>query len=233
MALHDDILNAKKLWLESSALMRCFIGFSVFLSVSSVASLSKTLIEWKGFIKDGLDVTESLIYEPLQKFCEEIAEYFGVDIFDGFAVCLVLFSLCFSALLRSRNKDFEFTGIVDARLKAKFSKVFRFVAIVCGLSLIPIASLFAFESDFMESGSVLFAFIVFVIISPWFSVFFIYWGFLYLEWMIDLKMMPSDSKPIPPKDALKLFNPVVYAVWVVGVFTLVGILGAFNTAFLK
>ena len=233
MALHDDISNAKKLWIESSTLTRCFIGFSIFLSMSSVASLSKTLIEWKGFIKDGIDVAESLIYDPLQGFCLEIAESLGIEIFEGFAACLVLFSLCFTALLRSRNKSFEITPISDTRLKDKFSKVFCFLVMVYGLSLIPIGSQFASESNFMQSGSALFIYIVFVIISPWFSVFFMYWVLLYLEWLIDKKILPTDGKSIPPKDAFMLFNPVVYTAWVIGAFSLVGILGAINTAFLK
>lgn len=233
MALHDDILNAKKLWIESSTLTRCFIGFSMFLSTSSVASLSKTLIEWKGFIKDGLEVTESLVYNPLQGLCVEIAEYFEIEVFEGFATCLVLFSLCFAALLRSRNKDFEFTVILDIRLKAKFSKVFRFLVVLYGLSFIPIASHFASESRFIEDGFALFIYIAFVIASPWLSVLILFWGFLYLKWAIDKNMLPTDAASIPPRDAFKLFNPVIYTAWIIGVFILVGILGAFNTAFLK
>lgn len=66
MSLTSDISEAKKLWKESSWILRCTIVLSVFLTTSSITSMSDAIVGWRGFILDGLLFYRNWITSPVE-----------------------------------------------------------------------------------------------------------------------------------------------------------------------
>jgi hypothetical protein len=54
MALWGDISDIRELWKKSPPLVKALLGLLLFLSISSIASLSDDVFKWKGFILEGI-----------------------------------------------------------------------------------------------------------------------------------------------------------------------------------
>ncbi|MCP4368342.1 MAG: hypothetical protein GY797_09580 [Deltaproteobacteria bacterium] len=100
MSLISDIDEAKKLWREASWLMRGVIALVVFLSVSSVTSLSNVIFEWKGFILDAINVYRAWVAKPLGVLGSLVGlKYFSDSELDA----LVIISIFYATFYRSLN----------------------------------------------------------------------------------------------------------------------------------
>lgn len=66
MGLWSDLEEAKAVWSKSSFFMKVAICTSLFLSVSSVTSLSSTVFAWRGFIRDAIHFYREWISDPLR-----------------------------------------------------------------------------------------------------------------------------------------------------------------------
>lgn len=64
MGLKSDLEEAKKMWVNSSLLMKLFIITSLFITTSSMASLSDAIFKWKGLILDGIDFYHNYVADP-------------------------------------------------------------------------------------------------------------------------------------------------------------------------
>lgn len=63
--LKKECEQLKLAWVKLSLPAKVLSGISLFLSASSITSLSKAIIEWKGFIKDAVDFYQQFISVPL------------------------------------------------------------------------------------------------------------------------------------------------------------------------
>lgn len=64
MGLKGDIEEVKDGWSNASAPLKVWLALSVFVSVSSIASLSEAIVRWRGFIRDGLDFYHTMVVDP-------------------------------------------------------------------------------------------------------------------------------------------------------------------------
>lgn len=65
MGLKGDIDEAKVIWAGSPWWMKPLLVMSVFISISSIATLSDLIINWKGFILDAIEFYRQWINIPV------------------------------------------------------------------------------------------------------------------------------------------------------------------------
>lgn len=66
MSLYGDITSdLKGNWRNSTLPTRCLLILSLFFTISSVASLSDTVFQWKGFILDGVEFYRHYVRQPI------------------------------------------------------------------------------------------------------------------------------------------------------------------------
>lgn len=81
MGIKGDLDEAKQLWKNSSWMMRLFVLLSVFVTTSSIASLSDIVFKWKGFILDGIQFYREYIAQPVAGFFDVLGlNYSLVDV---------------------------------------------------------------------------------------------------------------------------------------------------------
>lgn len=73
MGLKSDWEHARRSWGGFSWLVKLLF---VFFAISPIASLAETVVQWKGFIRDGLDFYRSFFTEPISR---AFAEQFGSE----------------------------------------------------------------------------------------------------------------------------------------------------------
>jgi hypothetical protein len=79
MGLKGDIDELSSTWTRASRLLKGWLGLSVFLSASAVASLSEIIMKWRGFFRDSLEFYKGWISEPLK----ELLYLFYLDLFNS------------------------------------------------------------------------------------------------------------------------------------------------------
>jgi hypothetical protein len=114
MGLKDDLIEAKELWTNSSWVMKCIIGISMFLTISSVTSLSDVFFGWKGFILDGVEFYRTYLIGPVVY----LISVFGVKLqpldIDAFIVIILFVVSYWRAIGLSGVVDsFKKTPVVD------------------------------------------------------------------------------------------------------------------------
>ena len=67
MGMYEDIKGAKDLWRESTTATKVVLAISAIFAFSPIASLSDTVFEWKGFIKDGVEFYNGTVPVYFQK----------------------------------------------------------------------------------------------------------------------------------------------------------------------
>ena len=72
MGLKADIDEVTKNWQKSPWRIKIFLFISLFLSISSIASLSEAIFKWKGFFLDALIFYREIIINPLSLFLSKI-----------------------------------------------------------------------------------------------------------------------------------------------------------------
>lgn len=96
MGLLGDIKEATENWKEKNLLFKVISVFAFFLAVSSITSLADIIIEWKGFIKDGINFYQNHISNPIR----ELFSYSGLSYSSIDIDCLIVIGLAFSTLAR-------------------------------------------------------------------------------------------------------------------------------------
>ncbi|QTH64536.1 hypothetical protein J1N51_03420 [Psychrosphaera ytuae] len=101
MALIDDVKAAKHAWGKLSSFGRLFLVLSTFLSLNSIAGIKHSVIQWKGFLKDGFEFYRTILIEPL------IAAFssFDINVSESRANGLTLLAVICSSILRSWAYD--------------------------------------------------------------------------------------------------------------------------------
>jgi len=66
LTINNDIKEVQKVWSQSATFVKIWMTISVFLSISSIASIADVVIKWKGFILDGINFHENFVITPMQ-----------------------------------------------------------------------------------------------------------------------------------------------------------------------
>ena len=89
MGIKSDWEEARKLWASSSILMKLLILISLFITTSSIASLSETVFKWKSFILDGVTFYHRCMVDPTAQLLSSAGlQYSRVDVNVLFLVSL-------------------------------------------------------------------------------------------------------------------------------------------------
>jgi hypothetical protein len=88
------------------------LGAFFFLSTSTIASLSETLIKWKGFFRDALTFYHQFVREPLHQLFFD----FKLDLRPEYLDFIVIYSLLFSAFIRLRFVEMQNNIPINWRL---------------------------------------------------------------------------------------------------------------------
>jgi hypothetical protein len=77
--------------------MKVAISIAIFLSISSIASLSEIIFKWKGFIFDAIEFYRHWIVQPLRNF----ASFFGLTYYSKAEVdSMIIYSMITATSLR-------------------------------------------------------------------------------------------------------------------------------------
>lgn len=98
MGLMADVEEVTQHWNRSPWRVKIFLAIVVFLSTSSLVSLSETVFKWKGFVLDALAFYRQWISNP---GAELLTHTLSREIPPGFLDCVVLYGLFFGALTRA------------------------------------------------------------------------------------------------------------------------------------
>lgn len=124
MWLKDDLEQLKQNWKQSPWWVRLWMVVSLFLAVSSFASLAETFANWKGFFLDAIEFYRSWISGPLRDFAAAL----GFRYTSQRADFTVLYAIMIVATLRGFS--------IDMNLRDKHHR-WLFLA----LALMPIGAL--------------------------------------------------------------------------------------------
>lgn len=105
MWLKDDLEQLKQNWKQSPWWVRLWMAVSLFLAVSSFASLAETFANWKGFFLDAIEFYRSWISGPLRDF----AAAHGLRYTSQRADFLVLSAIIFSINIRAFALDLDWS----------------------------------------------------------------------------------------------------------------------------
>jgi hypothetical protein len=117
MWLKDDIEELKRNWKESPWWVKTWMAISMFLGFSSFASLSETVVQWKGFFLDAIEFYREWISGPLREFIAR----FGVQYTEDSLDLLVLASVLIGIIIRSFAVDVNWSDSGSKRLYWLFS----------------------------------------------------------------------------------------------------------------
>ena len=126
MGIKADIDEVMMLWNKASPLMKVFLGISLFLTVSSVASLSNAVFAWKGFILDGIEFYRNWIGAPISK----ITKYIGFKWNKQEIDFLVIGSIFYTCHLRELWISFRLSKEKSDFWEAVFWSVFLLSVLV-------------------------------------------------------------------------------------------------------
>lgn len=98
MGLKADVEEVTQHWKRSPWRVKIFLAIALFLSTSSLASLSEAVFKWKGFVLDALAFYKRWVSQP---GTELIARLLGHDVPPGFVDNAVLYGLFLGSLARA------------------------------------------------------------------------------------------------------------------------------------
>ena len=132
MGLKADIEEVSRVWKSAPWRVKIFLGLALFLSTSSIASLSEAIFKWKGFALDALTFYRTYLVEPLGI---QLTRLIGYALPQHFFDIAVIYTVFFSGLIR--------IAIFRSRsLASKAGDIFTFIVCYVGmiyLSLAPTA----------------------------------------------------------------------------------------------
>ena len=128
MGFRNDFNEAKELWSNSSLLTKIFVCVTLFLTTSSIASLSDVVFKWKGFVLDGIAIYRDWLVAPITDYSSYIGLKYSVAEIDALILLDVLFVVpYFRTLLfpwRKINSNLEYS------VKIKRGAIAAFVSII-------------------------------------------------------------------------------------------------------
>jgi hypothetical protein len=92
MWLKDDLEQLKQNWKQSPWWVRLWMAVSLSLAVSSLASLSETVAQWKGFFLDAIEFYRNWLSGPLRDFAAAHGVRYTSQRADGMLLFLIIFS---------------------------------------------------------------------------------------------------------------------------------------------
>ncbi|MEQ3632400.1 hypothetical protein [Thalassolituus sp.] len=110
MGLVGDLQEVRSLWADTSWKLRIVLVVSTFFAISSVASLSDLVFQWRGFILDGIQFYSNWITDPIRRFLAQL----GLILSGNSVDFLILSTLYISGLLRKFWLDGAKTNILHA-----------------------------------------------------------------------------------------------------------------------
>lgn len=156
MSLKDDIDQIKQLWADSTWVMKIIMVLTLFISSSSLASLSDVVFEWKGFIQDGVQFYTSWIMKPILTLLEVIGLKLTLSMANYIVMCSLMIAGYFKAY---------WTGRDNVTNKLKFS-----ILVTLFVSTVVIGVIGSYTYDEGENFDYSYAlfnmFIVLVIVAP-------------------------------------------------------------------
>ena len=96
MGLKSDIDEVKTAWSQATPLAKVYLALSLFLSTSAIASLTDTIVQWKGFFRNALAFYHEWINAPLI----ELFLAFGLRIAPEAGDYIVVVTLLISSAIR-------------------------------------------------------------------------------------------------------------------------------------
>ena len=104
MGLLNDLQEIKDKWKELPPRQKIIVVIPGFLAISPIASLSKSIIQWRGFFRDGLVFYQ----ENILVYLIDVAESTGLIYSSSEADTIILLTLVFTGFLRSIILSQEF-----------------------------------------------------------------------------------------------------------------------------
>lgn len=118
MGLKTDFEEVTQYWGRAPWRVRVVLVLVLFISTTSLASLSESVIKWKGFILDALTFYREYALQPIAEVAQRLI---GHPLPIGFIDNAIFYSLFFAALTRalllrtsSRKKQIEEITILGA-----------------------------------------------------------------------------------------------------------------------
>lgn len=127
MGLIAEIEEIKKHWRDGSTTTKVLICFSTFMTFSSLASLSDTIVKWKGFILDGINFYRTWVSLPLINIIQSFGLNFNQSSLD-FMVILFLqfFAIARVNYCRDGKKGFWVTVLFSSLFYFSFTIIFLY-----------------------------------------------------------------------------------------------------------
>lgn len=97
MGLLGDFKEVTENWKERSLGFKVISIFALFLTISSITSLADIIIEWKGFIRDGLSFYHDNFRDPIRELLEVVNLSYSPEQADS----LTVFTLAYLTAIRT------------------------------------------------------------------------------------------------------------------------------------
>lgn len=127
MGIKSDFEEFRDLWNKGNLFLRVIAVLSLFIQVGNLASLSDVIFEFRGFIRDGIQLYEEWVRDPLKKLLSSI---FEVRVTSLHVNWVVWWGLVCGAQVRSYlvlpNKAQAVGGVIGAFLAFIITQVFAF-----------------------------------------------------------------------------------------------------------
>ncbi|MCC2682956.1 MAG: heme/copper-type cytochrome/quinol oxidase, subunit 1 [Nitrosospira multiformis] len=146
MDLKSEIDKIKNVWSQASPLGKVYHSLSFYLSISTIASLSETVIKWKGFFRDALTFYHQFIREPLHKIFFDLKLDLVPELIDYLVIYTLLISSFLRVLFVERKNDLEANRIINRKLGMQLCMGIVFIALTFRMERIPSISALALAS---------------------------------------------------------------------------------------
>jgi len=103
MGLKSDLDEVTQHWSRAPWRVKIFLAIALFLSTSSLASLSEAVFRWKGFVLDALGFYRQWVAEPIVALLQRVVERNVPNSFVDNAVLLGLFMAAVARVLLFRR----------------------------------------------------------------------------------------------------------------------------------
>jgi hypothetical protein len=107
MGLPGELDEIKKAWKNAPPIVKPWLILSAFLSFASIASLSQTVFEWKGFLLNAVLFYRESVSQPL---AGTLQQWVHVSLPPSFFEAAAIWAVCGTALVRSFWFDARQTG---------------------------------------------------------------------------------------------------------------------------
>jgi hypothetical protein len=146
MGLKSDTDEIKNTWSRASPLVKVYLALSFYLTISAIASLSETIVKWKGFFRDALISYHHFVRGPIR----ELFFYLKLDLSPVIIDYFVIYTLLISSFLRllfvERKSNLKANGIIKRELALQLFMGILFIALISRIERVPNYSSLALAS---------------------------------------------------------------------------------------